>query len=234
MDLTRFKDTEKGILFSNFKKYKALSIYDTLDEESLNYVLDNMYSIKQDAIEITIDKNDKKLLKSVQDAGFKPIYDWFIFDLSSKYNDGVDLDNIVQIKNRRKVKKMLTEQVHELAKRMPEMFDKNGEEKGWYKAGDICIAYIEEEKIVSLLTYSFESKTNNIHIFLTYTIPQKRSLGYGGKLIDYVKNIAIKNNVSTITVCTDVSSGNRVPNMFYKNGFKYFKTGYEKILKQKK
>ena len=128
---------------------------------------------------------------------------------------------------------MFTEQVHELAKRMPEMFDKRGEERGWYKAGDVCIAYIEGQEIVSLLTYSFEKRTNNLHIYLTYTIPQKRSQGYGGKLIDYVKNATIKNNVDIITVCTDVSVGNRVPNMFYKNGFKYFKTGYEKILKPK-
>lgn len=69
MDLTRFLDTEKGILYSNFKKFKSLSIYDTLNEKSLEYVLQNMYSIKQEAIEITIDRNNKKLLKLVQEQG---------------------------------------------------------------------------------------------------------------------------------------------------------------------
>lgn len=134
-----------------------------------------MYSIRQEAIEITIDKENKNLLKMVQDAGFKPIYDWFILD-SFETKESVDQDNIVQIKHRRKVKKLLTDQVHELAKRMPAMFDKHGEEKGWYKAGDICVAYVEEGEIVSLLTYSFEKRTNNLHIYLTYTIPQKREV----------------------------------------------------------
>lgn len=129
MDLTRFKDTEKGILYSNFKKYSALSIYDTLDEEALKFVLENMHSIRQETIEITIDKENKNLLKMVQDAGFKPIYDWFILD-SFETKESVDQDNIVQIKHRRKVKKLSTDQVHELAKRMPAMFDKHSEEKG--------------------------------------------------------------------------------------------------------
>ena len=109
------------------------------------------------------------------------------------------------------------------------MFDENGEDDEWTQCGDICIAYSKNNNVISVLTFTVE-KQSNLHIYLTYTIPDYRSQGLGSKLFDYVKNFAYKNDIKTITVCTDVSKNNPVPNMFLKNGFKYFKTGYDKIL----
>ena len=142
----------------------------------------------------------------------------------------VPSDSIVQVKKRKIVKDLLTDQVHELAARMPEMFDENGEEEGWYKCGKKCLVYLKDKQIASILTYSHEKQNNNIHIYLTYTLPDMRSKGLGSKLLDYVKYVASKNNISTITICTDVSKGNRVTNMFLKNGFVYYKTGYHKVI----
>ena len=135
--------------------------------------------------------------------------------------------NIKEIENREVVRKLLMDQVHELALRMPDLFDENGEED-WYKLGDNCLTYLHNNEIISVLTYTIEK--DNIHIYLTYTIPEYRSSGYGSILIKYMKYFAMKNNIKTITICTDVNKNNRVPNMLNKNKFEYFKTGYEKII----
>ena len=95
--------------------------------------------------------------------------------------------------------------MHELAQRDPSMFDKNGEEKGWYKAGKNCMAYLQDEQIISVLIWQYEPQNENIHIYLTYTLPQFRSQGYNSKLIDYVKQYASVRGVKTITVCTDTT-----------------------------
>lgn len=226
-----FKDTNYDTTYIDSKQYKTFSIYDTLTQEKLNYILENLQNIKYQALEICFDATNQDMLALATNAGFKPNYNWYIYNVSQddiKLLPGLD---IAEVKNRKVVKDMLTDQVHELAARMPEMFDQNGEEEGWYKCGKKCIVYLQYNKIASILTYTHEKENNNIHIYLTYTLPHLRSMGLGSKLLDYVKYIAAKNKIPTITVCTDVSKGNRVPNMFYKNGFKYFKTGYHKALK---
>lgn len=225
-DRQLFKDTNYDTTIINFKEYKTFSIYDTLNEKMLDYILQNLGNIKYQAIEVCFDARNQGMLDKVVAAGFEPNYHWYIYDVAKEDCNKVSSTDIGIVKKRKLVKDMLTDQVHELAQRMPEMFDENGEEKGWYKCGKKCIVYLKDNQIASILTYTHEKHNNNIHIFLTYTLPQYRSMGLGSKLIDYVKHVAAKNNIATITVCTDVSEGNRVPNMFYKNGFRYFKTGY--------
>lgn len=225
-----FKDVEKGHLWNDFKRYSAICIYDTLDEESFDYVIANLGKIKQEALEITFDINNASILDKARKLNFIPDYHWYIYSISENDKELASDDNITIIKKRKLVKKQLIDQMHELAHREPNMFDKNGEVKDWYKSGKECIAYIEGKEIVSVLTWQYEPQNNNIHIYLTYTQPKYRSKGYNSKLFDYMKKYAFDHNIKTITVCTDVTNKNRVPNMFYKNGFKYFKTGFEKII----
>ena len=215
--LKRFKDVEKGSSWNNFKKYSSISIYDTLDENSFNYITQNLSKIPAQTIEITFDINNKRLLKQATELNFFPIYHWYIFYVSPTQKQLETDSNISALKRRRLVKKQLTDQVHELAKREPNMFDKNGEEKNWYKAGKKCFVYKLNNKIISILTWQYEPQNNNIHIYLTYTLPEYRSQGYNSKLFNHIKNYASEKGIKTITVCTDVTKNNPVPNMFYKN-----------------
>ncbi len=231
--LKSFKDVEKGILWDNYKKYSAISIYDTLDENLFDFLIKNLDKLKTQAVEITFDINNQHLLAKARDLNFLPIYHWYIYNISDCDKNLIPDKNIKIITKRKLVRKELINQVHELAKREPSMFDKNGEEKNWYKAGKNCIAYNQNGKILSILTWQYEPQNNNIHIYLTYTLPEYRSKGYNSKLFDYIKKYAFENNIQTLTVCTDVTPNNRVPNMFYKNNFKYFKTGFKKLLKTK-
>ena len=229
----KFKDVEKGHLWNDFKMYSSVCIYDTLDEESFDYVVSNIDKIKQQALEITFDINNSSILDKAKKMDFAPDYHWYIYNISEN-DKKLDLDNNIKIVKKRKiVKDQLVAQMHELAQREPNMFDKNGAARDWYKSGKECIAYIEGKEIVSVLTWQYEPQNNNIHIYLTYTQPEYRSKGYNSKLFDYIKKYAFEHNIKTITVCTDVTDKNRVPNMFFKNGFKYFKTGFEKIIKQR-
>lgn len=230
--LMQFKDVDKGVLYNDFKKYSAIFIYDTLDNQNFEYVNSILNKLKVKAVEITLDATDIQLYKKALSQKYVPIYYWYIYRVN-KIDKNIIVDtNIKVIKNRRKVKNLLTDQVHELAKRMPSMFDKNGEEKGWYKSGKNCIAYMQDKTIISVLTWQYEPQNNNIHIYLTYTLPDKRSMGYSSKLFDYIKKYAAEHGVDTITVCTDVTKQNRTPNMFIKNNFKYFKTGFEKFIEK--
>ena len=91
---------------------------------------------------------DKKLLQLAKQNGFTPIYHWYIYHVVPQDANLQTDEHIKVVKNRKLVKKELTDQVHELAQRDPSMFDKNGEEKGWYKAGKNCIAYLQDEQII--------------------------------------------------------------------------------------
>lgn len=222
-----FQDIDIGFIYYEFRKLSSLCIYDQQNYDTLKYLIDNISCIKQDAIEVTIDNRDKNCLNLIENNDFIPTYHWYIYDVNNETD--IPGENIIEIKKREIVRSLLTDQVHELAVRMPSLFDENGEEEDWYKLGDNCIAYLHNNMIISVLTYTIEN--DNIHIYLTYTIPQYRSKGYGSILVKYMKFFAMKNNIKTITICTDVSENNRVPNMLNKNKFKYFKTGYEKIIK---
>lgn len=225
-----FEDIDVGFIYYKFKKLSSLCIYDEQSYDSLKYLIDNIDCIKQDAVEVTIDNRDIKCLNLVNSNDFMPTYHWYIYSIIGNEYSIID-KNIIEIKDREKVRNLLTDQVHELASRMPSLFDENGEEEDWYKLGDYCLAYMHNNIITSVLTYTIEK--DNIHIYLTYTVPEYRSSGYGSILIKYMKYFAMKNNIKTITVCTDVSENNRVPNMLNKNMFQYFKTGYEKIIRKK-
>ncbi|MCL2354876.1 MAG: GNAT family N-acetyltransferase, partial [Oscillospiraceae bacterium] len=106
-----------------------------------------------------------------------------------------------------------------------------GEDDDWLTLGKNALAYVVDNNIISVLTFSTE-KNNTIHIYLTYTKPEYRSQGLGTKMFDYIKNFAYENNINSITICTDISTNNPVPNMFFKNSFKYLKTSYTKILNE--
>lgn len=228
-----FKDVDYGTMWHEYKKYSAVSVYDTQSRESFDVLCDNLDKIKQEALEVTLDTTDSVIMKKANKLGFYPIYLWYRYFVKEE-DKAKDIDShIVVIKHRKQVKKQLTDQVHELAGREPDMFDKNGEDKGWYKSGKNCIAYVQDKEIISILTWQFEPQNNNIHIYLTYTLPEYRSQGYGQKLIDYVKQYASIHGVKTISVCTDTTKANRVPKMFERNEFCYFKTGFVKLLKQK-
>lgn len=143
----QFKDVEKGILWKDYKKYSAISVYDTLQENTFVYVLSCLPKVKTEAIEITFNMQDKHLLQLAKQNSFMTIYHWYIYYVSPQ-DANIEIDaHIKVVKNRKLVKKELTDQVHELAQRDPSMFDINGEEKGWYKAGKNCIAYFQDEQI---------------------------------------------------------------------------------------
>lgn len=224
-----FEDIDVSFIYYNFKKISSFCIYDQQNYYSLKYLIDNIDCIEQDAVEVTIDNRDIKCLNLLNSNDFIPNYHWYIYSIGNEYS--IIDKNIIEVKDRETVRKLLTDQVHELAMRMPSLFDENGEEEDWYKLGDYCLAYLHNNTITSVLTYTIEK--DNIHIYLTYTVPEYRSSGYGSILIECMKYFAMKNNIKTITICTDVSENNRVPNMLNKNKFKYFKTGYEKIIRKK-
>lgn len=226
--IKNFEDIDVGFIYYKFKKISSFCIYDQQNYDSLKYLIDNINCIEQDAIEVTIDNRDIKCLNLVNSNDFTPTYHWYIYNVNNETN--IIDKNIIEVKDRETVRNLLTDQVHELAMRMPSLFDENGEEEDWYKLGDRCLAYLHNNMIISVLTYTIEN--DNIHIYLTYTVPKYRSSGYGSILIEYMKCFSMKNNIKTITVCTDVSENNRVPNMLNKNKFAYFKTGYEKIIKK--
>ena len=226
----RFIDVEKGFTYYNYIRHSCISVYDTLNEGDFDYILANLDKINTQAIECCFDINNKNMMKKAKENKFVQNYHWFRYFVDEADKSIKVDENIKKLKLRRKVKALLTDQVHELAKREPNMFDKNGEDKGWYKAGKECIIYVQDKKIISVLTYQFEPQNDNIHIYLTYTLPAFRSKGYNTKLFDYIKCLAAKRNVKSISVCTDVTKNNRVPNMFIKNGFVYYKTGFRKII----
>ena len=137
-----FKDTEKGILWHNFKKHNAVSVYDTLNEKSFDYIIQNLSKIKYAAIEITFDINNKKILTKAKQNEFIPLYHWYNYMVSEKdLNLNID-NNIYPLKNRRVVKKQLTDQVHELAKKLNDL---NKERQDLTKEGlDQAIEIIEK------------------------------------------------------------------------------------------
>jgi len=239
--LKNFIDIEKGTHYVNQVKHSATSIYDTMNDESYNYVLNNLDKVKTDVLELTFDKNNKAILERATSEGFKPNYNWFSYKVKETDAQLEISPDICQIKNRSKVKKQLTEQAHELALREPSLFDKNGEQKGWHKAGKNCTVIKVDGKIASILTWQIEPQHHsykpdaieNIHIYLAYTLPEYRNRGLCSKLIDYVKKYAAQNNIKSITACTDTTPENRVPHMLEKNGFTYYKTGFVKVLKEK-
>lgn len=77
----QFKDVEKGILWKNYKKYSAISVYDTLQEDTFVYILSYLPKVKTEAIEITFNMQDKKLLQLAKQNGFTPIYHWYIYQV---------------------------------------------------------------------------------------------------------------------------------------------------------
>ncbi len=226
--IKKFKEIEKSTIYFKFKEISSFCIYDKQNYFTLKKIIKNLNKIKEDSIEITVNKNNIIISKILKKNSFISDYDWFIYRPNKK--ESVD-PNIKIIEDREKIIDLLIEQEHELSKRTPEMFDQNGEEMDWEKCGENCIAYFDGDKIISVLTYTVE-REDNLHIYLGYTLPEFRSKGIGSLLFNYIKNKAFEDKIETITVCTDSTKSNRVPNMIKKNGFKYFKTGYYKILKE--
>ena len=72
-----FKDTYYDTSYIDYKRYKTFSIYDTLNQQKLDYILNNLASIKYQALEICFDANNKDMLAQVTNAGFKPNYHWY-------------------------------------------------------------------------------------------------------------------------------------------------------------
>lgn len=72
--LTQFKDLDKGVLYNDFKKYSAIFIYDTLDNQNFEYVNSILNKLKVKAVEITLDATDIQLYKKALSQKYVPIY----------------------------------------------------------------------------------------------------------------------------------------------------------------
>jgi len=227
--MKKFNDIQKIFIYHNYKRVSCCAIYDTQTYKTLKQLTDNLHEIKEDSIVVTADKNDCQISALLIDNKFKADYNWYLFEVIEP-NFEIN-ENIIEIKERKDIEDLILDQVHELSKRMPSLFDEKGEDDDWPSLGEKAIGYIVDNNIISLLTFSIK-KDNTIHIYLTYTKPEYRSQGIGTKMFDYAKDFAYKNGIKAITVCTDISTNNPVPNMFLKNDFKYFKTSYTKIIKK--
>ena len=219
----------KTMIYYNYKKVSCYTIREIQTILSLNNLINKADTIEEKILSISADKNDRQMIQLLEENDFKARYDWFIYEVNnSNYQIS---DYIIEIPNRKEIEELLIHQLHECSERMPQLFNEKGEDDDWVDLGEVALGYIINNKVVSILTFSIK-EDNSIHIYLTYTKPEYRSQGLSTKMFDFIKNYASQNRIKIITVCTDVSEGNRVPNMFYKNGFKYFKTSYTKFLKE--
>lgn len=226
----QFKNVETFTIYHNFEKKSCLAYYEPQNIDSIHNFINLAKDNNCQSVEITVDIEDKYTKTFVEGNNFIPAYDWFEFRLSQYTHNPVSA-NIEDNPNRDAIHHLLIDQMKELAQRDPSLFDENGEDENWTSYGGISITYKIEDQIVSVLTYDYEPTTpKTIHIYLMYTIPEYRGQQFGSQLISHVKNIALRNNIQKITVCTDTSSQNRVPKLFKENGFTHYQRSYVSLL----
>jgi len=88
--------------------------------------------------------------------------------------------------------------------------------KNAFKNEDKYFCYYEEKKILGYVLFSIHS--NSITIELIATKPNNK--GIGTKLMNQIEEFALKNNINTLNVGTQLNNLN-AQNFYEKNGFKH-------------